>query len=130
MNYQTKGSNTDTRHALEKRVHDILSMDTHPNIDSLLDDIRSYAFDYGKKLNTSQLRNIFSKVLGVKEPNELKMLRPRIIYVAARQQNPESKRIVEFFESIIPKVDDVKKVKNYQAFMEAFVAYHKYQNPK
>jgi CRISPR-associated protein Csm2 len=117
---------------LETRVSDILTMDTLSNtlIDSLLDDIKSYAKDFGGQLNTSQLRNIFSKVLSADTPLSLKLLRPKIIYVAARQQKSEAKRVVEFFESLIQKVDTNEKVKNYQSFMEAFVAYHKHSNPK
>lgn len=120
------------QHALENRVADILNMTALGDtvIDSLLVDIKSYAELFGKRLNTSQLRNIFSKVLKADTPLSLKLLRPKIIYVAARQQNNDAKRVVEFFESIITKVDDATKVKNYQSFMEAFVAYHKYANPK
>jgi CRISPR type III-A-associated protein Csm2 len=117
---------------LETRVSDILNMDalSITLIDTLLDDIKSYAELFGKRLNTSQLRNIFSKVLSADTPLSLKLLRPKIIYVAARQQNGEAKRVVEFFESLIQKVDTNEKVKNYQSFMEAFVAYHKHSNPK
>jgi CRISPR type III-A-associated protein Csm2 len=131
-NDQRRDNTSNQKHALENRVSDILKMNELSDtvIDSLLTDIRSYAKDFGGQLNTSQLRNIFSKVLGATSPLSLKLLRPKIIYVAARQQKIDAKRVVEFFESIIPQVDDVKKVKNYQSFMEAFVAYHKHSNPK
>jgi CRISPR type III-A-associated protein Csm2 len=130
-NDQRRDNTSNQKHALENRVSDILSMNTlNTGIDSLLTDIKSYADLYGKRLNTSQLRNIFSKVLGATSPLSLKLLRPKIIYVAARQQNNEAKRVVEFFESLIQSVDTNEKVKNYQSFMEAFVAYHKHSNPK
>ena len=126
------GNVPNQKHDLENRVSDILNMNALSNegIDSLLKQIQEYATLYAKKLNTSQLRNIFSKVLEATTPLSLKLLRPKIIYVAARQQNNEAKRVVEFFESMIQSVDTDAKVKNYQSFMEAFVAYHKYMSTK
>ena len=108
--YQGKTGNNQL-HSLENKVDKILAMKslTEEEIKSLLDDIRSYADLYGskKKLNTSQLRNVFSKVLHVNEATEpstvvvqLQLIRPKLMYVAARQQNRDAKRIIEFFEKI------------------------------
>lgn len=129
---QQGGNAANQKHILENRVSDILKMDSLSNegIDSLLKQIQEYATLFAKKLNTSQLRNIFSKVLKATTPLSLKLMRPKIIYVAARQQNGDAKRVVEFFESMIQSVDTEEKVKNYQSFMEAFVAYHKYISTK
>ena len=129
---QKGGNAPNQKHDLENRVSDILNMNSLSNegIDSLLKQIQDYAMLFAKKLNTSQLRNIFSKVLKATTPLSLKLLRPKIIYVAARQQNNDAKRVVEFFEGMIQSVDTNEKVKNYQSFMEAFVAYHKYMSAK
>jgi CRISPR type III-A-associated protein Csm2 len=122
--------NTPQLPKLETRVADILLMKslTDDKIATLLDDIRDYARDYGKKLNTSQLRNVFSKVLKAEKVIDLQLIRPKLMYVAARQQDRDAKRIIEFFEKIITHIkdSDTVGVKNYKTFMEAFVAYHKY----
>ena len=117
---------------LEKRTADILKMTKLEDADiaSLLNDIKGYAEDYGKRLNTSQLRNVFSKVLKAEKVIDLQLIRPKLMYVAARQQDREAKKVIEFFEKVISQVKDTEGVKNYKTFMEAFVAYHKYLNPK
>ena len=137
MIYENQKGTPPTLPNLEQRVDDILMMKSLPadRISSLLDDIKSYAQHNAAKLNTSQLRNIFSKVLGAKELSQLQLIRPKLMYVAARQQDREAKKVVEFFERIITKIkttnpENTEGVNNYKTFMEAFVAYHKYANPK
>jgi len=121
-----RNNNAETPSKLEGRVDDILKMGELENLSSLIDDISSYVQLKGKEVNTSQLRNIFSKVLLADEVIEMQLIRPKLMYVAARQTKSDAKKVVEFFEKTVSKIKDKNEVKNFKIFMEAFVAYHKY----
>jgi CRISPR type III-A-associated protein Csm2 len=100
------------------------------DLSSLLEALSMYVKSNGSKVNSSQLRNIFSKVLLAEKVLDIQLIRPKLMYVAARQTNFEAKKVVEFLELVASKVKTEVEMKNFQIFMEAFVAYHKYFNPK
>jgi CRISPR type III-A-associated protein Csm2 len=115
---------------IEDKIKDILAMGQLDDLSSLLDDLQNYIKQEGKKVNSSQLRNIFSKVLQAEKKIDIQLIRPKLMYVAARQTSKEAKKVIEFLEKVASKVENDAQVKNFQTFMEAFVAYHKYFNPK
>lgn len=114
----------------EPEIEAILSMEQSENLSSLLEDLSKYVKVKGEKVNSSQLRNIFSKVLQANDVLSLQLIRPKLMYVAARQTNYESKEVVEFLEKIIVEVKKPEQVTNFKIFMEAFIAYHKYHHPR
>jgi CRISPR type III-A-associated protein Csm2 len=116
--------------SLENRIPDILTMGQAQDLSSLLEALSMYVKSNGSKVNSSQLRNIFSKVLLAEKVLDIQLIRPKLMYVAARQTNFEAKKVVEFLELVASKVKTEVEMKNFQIFMEAFVAYHKYFNPK
>jgi CRISPR type III-A-associated protein Csm2 len=116
--------------SLENRISDILKMGQSEDLSTLLTDISEFVKNRGSKVNASQLRNIFSKVLLAEKVLDVQLIRPKLMYVAARQTNVEAKKVVEFLELVASKVKTEVEMKNFQIFMEAFVAYHKYFNPK
>jgi CRISPR type III-A-associated protein Csm2 len=116
--------------SLENRISDILSMGQSANLSTLLTDISDFVRTKGSKVNASQLRNIFSKVLAAEKLLDIQLIRPKLMYVAARQTNTDAKKVVEFLELVTSKIQNEVEMKNFQTFMEAFVAYHKYFNPK
>jgi CRISPR type III-A-associated protein Csm2 len=116
--------------SLENRIADILTMGQAQDLSSLLEALSMYVKSNGSKVNSSQLRNIFSKVLLAEKVLDIQLIRPKLMYVAARQTNFEAKKVVEFLELVASKVKTDVEMKNFQIFMEAFVAYHKYFNPK
>jgi CRISPR type III-A-associated protein Csm2 len=115
---------------LENRISDILKMGQSDDLATLLDDISDFVKSKGSKVNSSQLRNIFSKVLLAEKVLDVQLIRPKLMYVAARQTNFEAKKVVEFLELVASKIKNEVEMKNFQIFLEAFVAYHKYFNPK
>lgn len=110
---------------LKGHTADILNFRKTAEIDKLLTNLKEYARDKGRDITTSQVRNIFSKI---KKPRltrqELQMIRPKLAYIAARQKKAGAEQIVNFFETLIKEVGD-DQVKDFVAFFEAFVAYHK-----
>jgi CRISPR-associated protein Csm2 len=58
---------------------------------------------------------------------KLKMLRPNLAYVAARQdKNVDGKKVIALIENLVRDVQTPEQLENFKTFMEALVAYHKY----
>lgn len=92
------------------------------------------AEDLGQKLKnrglkTSQIRRIYSTVKKIQmnkefHKNELIMLKPKLAYAAARNQ--EVRDLKDALTQAINKVgDDRERFKNFVDFFEATLAYHK-----
>lgn len=84
---------------------------------------------FARHLSSSQLRNIYDKVLTTKDAENLQYLRPKVAYMAARQNTTEAKGFVLFLDEIMDKVTDAS-FQRFLNFFEALVAYHKFYNPK
>ncbi len=85
----------------------------------------------GRHISTSQLRNIYAKIKGIKHPNQAIMLRPKLAYVAARQRNNDARVIPNFINeqlNLLVTEDDNKdkiRLKSLKTLVEMIVAYHK-----
>lgn len=115
---------------LKGHTADILNFRKTEAIAPLLDHLQAYAEDKGRSLTTSQLRNIFSKVKPMTTRQKLQLIRPKLAYVAARQKSGLAEQVVNFLENIIKEVETDAQVKDFVAFFEAFVAYHKFAESK
>ena len=88
---------------------------------------------------TNQVRRLYSPVIKIQEQlsmnsdkwkRELSMLKPRVVYAAARENKLKSlKECILTCIETVEEIDDENKkksaVKSFCAFMEAVVAYHK-----
>lgn len=115
---------------LKSNTKEILNFRESPQIDQLLTNLKAYAEEKGSSLTTSQLRNIFAKVKPISSRQKLQLVRPKLAYVAARQKNSKAEQVVNFLENIIKNVETDAQVKDFVAFFEAFVAYHKFFDSK
>jgi len=115
---------------LKANTVEILNFLDSPVIDQLLTQLKAYAGENGSSMTTSQLRNIFSKVKPINSRQKLQMIRPKLAYVAARQKSSKAEQVVNFLEDLIKNVENDAQVKNFVAFFEAFVAYHKFFDSK
>lgn len=97
------------------------------SLDQILDEIKDqFVGKYVKSISSSQLRNVFHKINKAKSPEQLKLLRPNLAYLAARQQDQQkSKAVIKFIDSLITQVDE-SNLDEFKKFMEMVVAYHKY----
>ena len=85
-------------------------------------------------MRRQQLRNIYAKIVDCDTVKSLKMLRPNLAYIAAKQKN--AKDVVMFLDQLIqdvkddPKqdVEDNKHLISFKKVMEAIVAYHKFHH--
>lgn len=110
--------------------NDLLSLNDITKIKSIFSGLENFTQKMSSGLTTSQLRNVYSKILEAETPVELQLLRPNLAYVAARNDKMEAKKVMAFVDYLIQQVDSTEKQKSFNKVLEAIVAYHKYSNTK
>jgi CRISPR type III-A-associated protein Csm2 len=109
---------------------DLLQMHLSNQPDDLIEKIREFVKEEGKSatVTTHQLRNIYDKVKSLPETEEglveLKLLRPMLAYIAARQSTMRT--MTALFDDLIKSASKPVDVKGMKNFMQAVVAYQKY----
>ncbi len=91
---------------------------------------KAYVESNARNITTSQLRNIFGKVLRAKEPFDAYQLRPKLAYVAGRADKWQMKELIFLFDELICEIKNKKQLDNFKFFFESIIAYHRYFNPK
>ncbi|MDO4763649.1 MAG: type III-A CRISPR-associated protein Csm2 [Flavobacteriaceae bacterium] len=107
--------------------------DDNVPLDNVFSNIETFVKEECRAITTTQLRNIYSKIISVSDVASLKMLRPNIAYIAARQIGKaqyQAKNVVMFYDKLIQGVKDEKHLESFKKVMEAIVAYHKYHHNK
>lgn len=134
MKDHQKKQGTGEPSAAKKWLHEkssmgrLLNLSKDENINEILDHIKNYMFETRGKITTSQVRNIFSKVKNTRDYKRLQLIRPHLAYIAARQNNPIAREVVEFLERVVSQVSNDDQLAEFTMFFEAVVAYHKYYN--
>jgi CRISPR-associated protein Csm2 len=105
---------------------ELLNMSKAVQLDNILGSIEKFVAAEGANLSTSQLRNIYDKAIKAGTQNELKLIRPNLAYIAGRSGNEREKSLLAFIDLLIKEVNSDGKVKEFQIFFEAVVAYHKF----
>lgn len=107
--------------------------DAKNNLDSIIDEIdNKFVKNFVTSVSSSQLRNIYHKITNTKSETELKLLRPNLAYIAARQTGSKddinnAKLAIQFIDELITKVNE-NNFEDFKKFMEIVVAYHKYHS--
>lgn len=94
-------------------------------LDKVYDDIAKFIKENYTMITTTQLRNIYSRVVDADSVQEVKILRPNLVYIAARQ-GKGVEPIIDFFNQLIKGINDEEQLKSFKKVMEAVVAYHKF----
>ncbi len=78
-----------------------------------------------KEMTTSQIRNIFSEVKGMREFNkyEMDLLLPKLAYTARHEEVQDLQEVLD--EAIRKVENDEEKFERFRDFFEAVVAYHR-----
>ena len=92
--------------------------------------VKDYVAKNARSISSSQLRNIFGKVLRAKEPFDVYQLRPKLAYVAGRSDKGPMKELVFLLDELIQSIQNKDQLKNFKDFFESIIAYHRYFNPK
>lgn len=110
--------------------HELLHMESSENLDKLIEHLKKFIRIHAEGITSSQLRNIYAKIKPIKEINKLKMERPKLAYIIARQQSnkkvDKANVLLHLFDDLMSKVNSREELSGFQSFMESVVAYHKY----
>jgi CRISPR type III-A-associated protein Csm2 len=80
-------------------------------------------------LSTTQLRNLYDKIKQCKNEKEAQMLYPKVVYMAARQNNNQGRNIIMEIAGFIKEIKTDEQIQSFKKFMEAIVAFQKYYYP-
>lgn len=100
------------------------------NYNEYIECVKRYVEKDSRKISSSQLRNIFSRIKKIKEFKELYLIRPKLAYLSGRASEMEMKRLLSLLDYLIKEVDNNKKLEEFKNFFEAIIAYHKYYGGK
>ncbi|MEE6186941.1 type III-A CRISPR-associated protein Csm2 [Niabella digestorum] len=109
---------------------DLLSLNDVTKIKTIFSKLEQFVNETASGLSSSQLRNVYSKIIEAKTPIDLQLLRPNLAYVAARNEKLQAKQVMALIDHLIQQVDTEEKQKHFKKVMEAIVAYHKYSTTK
>ncbi len=76
-------------------------------------------------MTKTQMRNIFELIRNCNTADELKMLKPKLIYTAGRLSG-EGKFFLLELSKLVIKAKDENDVSSMKKFVETVLAYHKY----
>lgn len=123
---------------------ELLSFHDSPHVATLMDWLDELAKYVVKDITTHQLRNIFKKILDIEREVEqqgssqlrvkLQLLRPKLAYVAARQNTEKAGNLIQFFNEMLKELgskdsDQLKRqFGSFKDVFEAVVAFHKYHS--
>jgi len=117
--------------AFKDTYQHLLNMEQSPDLNLVIKDMMAFMKKNADGVTSSQLRNIYSKIKPITEANKLKMQRPRLAYIIARQQTDKARLLMHLLDHLIEDVDGEKNTVNgFKQFFEAIVAYHKYFEKK
>ena len=109
---------------------ELLNMEESKDLDKLINQIKKFIETYAEGITSSQLRNIYAKIKPITEVNKLKMERPKLAYIIARQQSnkkvEKANVMLHLFDDLMANVKSESDLMGFQSFMESVVAYHKY----
>ncbi len=104
----------------------ILDMENDKNPDVIIETIKEFVRTEGKPVSTSQLRNIYDVIIDEKNHLKAKFFRPKLAYIAARQNKRGAKEFIMMLDELLKEVNSDSQFRNFKLFFEAIVAYHKY----
>jgi len=110
----------------ESVFDDLLNLQKSQQIDKIFTHIEKYVKHYTVSVTTTQLRNIYNEIVKIESIGDLKLIRPHLAYVAARQEKDEAKEFMTFIDLLIQKVNTNDELDSFKKTMEAIVAYHKF----
>lgn len=110
----------------ESVYNDLLNLQKSQQIDKVFTHIEEFVKIYADSVTTSQLRNIYNEIVKIESIGDLKLIRPHLAYVAARQEKDKAKEFMAFIDLLIQKVNTDDELHSFKKTMEAIVAYHKF----
>jgi CRISPR type III-A-associated protein Csm2 len=106
---------------------DLLNFEMYSNPDDLLNKIEDLIRENARDITSTQLRNIYDKILSCDTANEVKALRPFFLYTAARQERLGAIRLLTLFTDLSKVIDaDNNQLNAYKKIAQVIVSVHRY----
>ena len=83
-----------------------------------------------KKITTSQIRNVLTKIKPIKDISEIMRIRTELAYTAGRATTKEIKEIMFLFEQLVKNIKTNEQLNSFKDFVEAIISYHRYLGGK
>jgi CRISPR type III-A-associated protein Csm2 len=100
-------------------------------VKEIISDTKIMMREVSKFITYTQLRNAFQMIRedGM-DFRRIQLIRPKLAYIQARLERSEGRKFMEMIDDFIELIDtdpgkSEQQIKNFQAFMESIVAYHK-----
>lgn len=106
--------------------NDLFALKSSMQLDKVFDQLKIMVQQYADSVTTSQLRNVYAEIVKAETSNDLKLIRPHLAYIAARQEKVKAKEFMAFIDLLIQKVNTEDELHSFKKTMEAIVAYHKF----
>lgn len=110
----------------ENLFKDLLNLQESQQLDKVFEQIEKFVKKYAESVTTSQLRNVYNEIVKIQSVGNLKLIRPHLAYVAARQDKDNARKFIAFIDLLIQKVNTENELESFKKTMEAIVAYHKF----
>lgn len=108
-------------------LSEILYLKKSKNINQILNGFQKYLRQNVKGITSTQLRNIYNKMLTLRDYKALKRLRPMLVYTAARQGTRESVKLIFLILELLKQVKSEQDKQAFLSVMEVLVSLHKYE---
>ena len=91
---------------------------------SAVEELNRYVESRMGKVTTSQLRNVFNRVMKEKGALGLQRVRPLLAYLAGRNKN--AKNFLDSLDRIVREINTDEGVNEFKKFLEAIICYKRY----
>jgi len=98
----------------ENLFKDLFKLKSSTCLDKVFDQLELMVKYYANSVTTSQLRNVYAEIVKTKKPNDLKLLRPKLAYIAARQDHLNAKKFMAFIDHLIQQVNTEERIAIFQ----------------
>lgn len=92
----------------------------------LLDTTEALVKDQLAFISKTQMRNIFDLIRNCNEVNELKMIKPKLLYTAGRLTKKYDKQFLVDLSTTVADVESKEELQCVKKYIETVLAYHKY----
>ncbi len=113
----------DEKNKIFPKVSDLLTT-SESNVDSALNALDRFLQKNFRGITSTQLRNIYDRINNAGNLKKTKLLKPVLVYTAARQARRESIKLIFLILELIRQADNFEQLKQ---ILQALVSIHKYQ---
>ena len=123
-NYQRSRERDQNRGLGLKKIFEKFKREDIEDYKSAVEELNRYVESSMGRVTTSQLRNVFNRVMKEKDALGLQRVRPLLAYLAGRNKN--ARNFLDNLNEIIRNINRGEDVKEFKKFLEAIICYKRY----